>query len=96
MKRNASPFRSLFTVITCLLSAGLWLSIPMLAASVNPIVKGSWPGYKTGSVVDVAVDNQYAYVATASSGLRVLDLSDPTNLAALRSLISPIRWIHGK
>jgi hypothetical protein len=79
MKRNASPFCSLSTVITYLLPAGLLLQIPMLAAALNPIVQGSWPGYKRGSVVDVAVAGQYAYLATENAGLRVLDLSDPTN-----------------
>jgi len=47
--------------------------------SVELLQQSEWPGGPRGSVYDVVVSGQYAFVALGTSGLGVVDISDPTN-----------------
>ena len=46
--------------------------------NVNSISE-AWSGYKAQQAVDVCIDGNLAYVADQCAGLRILDVSDPSN-----------------
>jgi len=51
-----------------------------IGGDINPVLKGSWPGFKRGLATDVTVSGNYAYVATSEGvGLEVIDISNPSH-----------------
>jgi hypothetical protein len=52
----------------------------VIAGDINPVLKGSWPGFKRGPATAVAISGNYAYVATSGGvGLEVIDISNPSS-----------------
>jgi hypothetical protein len=51
--------------------------------SMQPLLQGKWPRWPRRDAWDVKVVGSYAYVAAHSSGLAVIDVSNPTNCVQL-------------
>ncbi len=63
-------------------ACGLWLGCCATAIGddLNPVLKGSWPGFKRGPATAVALSGNYAYVTTSGGvDLEVIDISDPSS-----------------
>jgi len=58
------------------LSLGLGSSGVVSATGINPVLKGSWPGFARGRAQSVAVSGSHTFVG-AGLGLQVIDTSDP-------------------
>jgi len=61
-----------------LLALTVFGTCPLAATSVDPIFRGSWPGFPRGVAECVAIDGDVAYVGL-DAGLMVFDISDPGN-----------------
>src|SRR5260221_6445227 len=48
-------------------------------AQINPVSVGNGTNIPGGHALGVVVSNNYAYVANGFDGLRIYDVSDPTN-----------------
>jgi len=50
-----------------------------LAADLDPVLRGRWPGFVRGWAQSVAIQNGYAFVAAGGGGLFIIDVSNPAN-----------------
>src|SRR5690349_17704400 len=54
--------------------------------------KSQWPGYGRGSVQNLAISGNYAYVAVSDGGMTVLDITDPPHPTVVAGFEIPL---HG-
>jgi len=76
---SGSPqLRLLFLAILLAPALGAVKPAPRAGADLLERI-GSWPGFTRGPVSDVAVADNYAYVAIGEGGLIILDMTEPAN-----------------
>ena len=83
-----SRFRPRARHLIAALAVWLALNVATLAAqpSVQVVREARWPSVRNGiGAIDVKVVGRFAYVAMFRDGLRVIDVSNPTNLVQVRS-----------
>ena len=57
----------------------LALALAWVAHGAELELTAQWPGWSRGLAYGVALSGNYAYLADASAGLQVIDVSNPAN-----------------
>jgi hypothetical protein len=70
---------ALWQVLTTLILLALGLQTAPAQPRIQQLSNGHWPDLMRGQAGDVKIVGHYAYVASGSSGLTILDVSNPTN-----------------
>jgi len=78
MKTVLGFLRRIWVVVwACGLGLGCWGVA--LGGETEPLLIGSWRGFRTGLANAVAVLGNHAFVTAGNVGLQVIDISNPAN-----------------